>query len=192
MTLDHDVAAVRVALLDAIARERPRRRRRPLLAGALTLAVLGSATGALAATGVIFAPPKVDHTVPAVAVWTYYAKNPYGHGEGPVLMSAHPEALARANHAAEQALAAKGVTAQCGADADHPLACYLPSGDLVDGNTLFAAITRPNGTLINELAPSDYDVKPLSTSEAHAWLCTHPEQRPGADGGEKPAPPMAC
>ena len=36
--------------------------------------------------------------------------------------------------------------------------------------------------------PQDYDIKPLTTAEAHAWLCTHPTQRPGADGGEKPAP----
>jgi hypothetical protein len=119
----------------------------------------------------------VDDSVPVVAEWTYYSSNPYGHGEGAVLMRRHPESLAKANRTTEAALAARGVTARCGTDPGHPLACFLPSGDLVN------AIP----TVIED-GPQDYDIKPLSAAEAHAWLCTHPSQRPGADGGEKPAP----
>ena len=55
-----------------------------------------------------------------------------------------------------------------------------PSGD-----------ARPPTTLADDvvtLGPADYDVKPLTDAEAHAWLCAHPTARPGADGGEKPAP----
>jgi hypothetical protein len=177
MSLDLQVAAVREALLPAIARDahrRPRPRLRIALVSALVL-VLGS-TAVAAATGVIFSPPKVDQSVPEVAEWTYFSSNPYGHGGGAVLMRRHPDSLARANRAAEATLAARGVTARCGTDSGHPLACFLPSGDLVDAAPVVAE------------GPQDYDVKPLSPAEAHAWLCTHPSQRPGADGGEKPAP----
>ncbi len=103
-------------------------------------------------------------------------------------MRRHPESLAKANRTTEAALAARGVTARCGTDSGHPLACFLASGDPVDPSVMFAATTRPDGRMVVEDGPADYDVKPLSTAEAHAWLCTHPEQRPGADGGEKPAP----
>jgi hypothetical protein len=40
--------------------------------------------------------------------------------------------------------------------------------------------------------PADYDVKPLTSAQARAWLCAHPEQRPGADGGEKVVPDEGC
>jgi hypothetical protein len=189
MSLDLEVAAVRDALLPAIARD-ARRRRRPrlrLAAVSALVLVLGS-TAVAAATGVIFSAPKVDGSVPPVAEWTYYSSNPYGHGGGAVLMRRHPESLAKANRTTEAALAARGVTARCGTDPGHPLACFLPSGDPVDSQAMFAAMTRPDGRLVVEDGPQDYDIKPLSGAEAHVWLCTHPEQRPGADGGEKPAP----
>ena len=178
MSVESDVAAVRAALLPAIARD-ARRPRRGWKLGALVLAVLGlGSTGVAAATGVIWSEPKVDHSVPAVPEWQYYSNNPFGHGGGPVLMRAHPESLARVNRENEAALAAGGVTARCGGDADHPLACYLPNGELAPPTTI----------RVVDLGPADYDVKPLSDAEAHAWLCAHPEARPGADGGEKPAP----
>jgi hypothetical protein len=174
MSLETDVAAVRVALLDAIGRERPRRRGR-WIAGAVAVALLGSA-GAAAASGMLFAPPKVDHSVPAVAEWTYFAENPYGGG-GPVLLRRHPDATARINRENEAAL---GNGARCGIDSDHPTACFSPAGDL---------LIPP---VMGDDRASDYDVKPLTPDEAHAWLCAHPEQRPGADFGEKPPPPMEC
>jgi hypothetical protein len=183
MSVESDVAAVRAALLPAIAHDAARRPRRRWIAPLAVLAVLlvGS-TGVAAATGVIWSEPKVDHTVPAVPEWQYYAKNPFGHGDGPVLMREHADATARLNRQSEQALAAQGITARCGADTAHPLACFTPSGDLAP---------IPAGLRIDS-GPADYDVKPLSDAEAHAWLCAHPTARPGADGGEKPAPYMSC
>jgi hypothetical protein len=189
MSVDSDVAAVRAALLPAIARDARRGRGRRLwVAGVSAVALLGGSTAMAAATGVIWSTPKVDHTVPAVPEWTYYSGNPYAKGGGPVLMRRHPESLAKANRTTEAKLAAKGVTAKCGTDTDHPLACFLPSGEPVDPDTLFGALAGPNGSVIVEDGPQDYDIKPLSAPEAHAWLCAHPTQRPGADGGEKPAP----
>ena len=70
-------------------------------------------------------------------------------------------------------------------DPDHPRACFLPSGDPVPGSQLGPVLSLAEG-------PADYDVKPLTAAEAHAWLCSHPAQRPGADGGERAAPPMDC
>ncbi len=69
-----------------------------------------TATTAAAASGVFFAPPKPDRTVPAVAEWTYHAHDPFGVGGGPVLMRWRPEALARLNRDAEALLARAGVT----------------------------------------------------------------------------------
>jgi hypothetical protein len=178
-------ANVRAALLPAL--ERDLRRRRPRRAP-VTVALLIAATattGVAAATGVIFAPPKPDRSVPAVAEWTYYAHNPFGGGEGAVLLRDRPEALARLNRETETLLARNGVTARCGTDPDHPRACFLPSGDPVPVSQLGPVLSLTEG-------PADYDVKPLSAADAHAWLCSHPTQRPGADGGERPAPPMDC
>ena len=137
----------------------------------------------MAATGgLIFAPPKPDAAVPAVAEWTYYSANPFGEkGSGPVLMRNGPEALARANREAEAVLARNGVTARCGGDPAHPRACFLPSGDPVPASALGAVLIVSDG-------PADYDIRPLTEAAAHAWLCAHPQQRPGADGGEKPSP----
>jgi hypothetical protein len=179
MSAESDVAAVRAALLPAIARDAARRSRRRWIAPLAVLALLlAGSTAVAAATGVIWSEPKIDHSVPSVPEWQYYSKNPYGHGGGPVLMRAHPEALARLNRASEAALAADGVAARCGGDAGHPLACYLPSGELAP----------PTSLRVVDLGPADYDVKPLTDAEAHAWLCAHPTARPGAHGGEKPAP----
>ena len=83
----------------------------------------------------IFAPPKLDRTVPAVAEWTYYAHNPFGGGDGPVLLRHRAEALQRLNRQAEALLARNGVTARCGTDPDHPRACFLPTGDPVPGSS---------------------------------------------------------
>ena len=84
----------------------------------------------------------------------------------------------RFNHESEQAFAARGIAARCGGDPDHPLACFLPSGDYAPD------LAR---TVI-DLGPADYDIKLLSEAEGHAWLCDHPTQRPGADGGELATP----
>jgi hypothetical protein len=173
-------ANVRAALIPAL--ERDLRRRRPARKVAvLTLVAATATTGVAAATGVIFAPPKPDRTVPAVPEWTYYAHDPYGGVDGPVLMRYRPEALARLNRDAEAVLARNGVTARCGTDPDHPRACFVASGDPVPGSQLGPVLGLADG-------PADYDVKPLSAADAHAWLCTHPTQRPGADGGELPPP----
>jgi hypothetical protein len=183
MTPEATVAAVRAALIPAVERDASRRRRpRAWTVAALAVAGVTATSGVAAATGVLFAPPKPDPTVPPVPAWTYYAHDPYGApGSGPVLMRARPEALARRNREAEAALARAGVTARCGADARHPLACFLPNGDPVPGDQLGPALSVPDG-------PGDYDVKPLTPAQAHAFLCANPTQRPGADGGEKPAP----
>jgi hypothetical protein len=93
--------------------------------------------------------------------------------------------LQRLNRDAEAALARNGITARCGSDPDHPRACFLPSGEPVPGAQLGPVLSLPDG-------PGDYDVKPLSSSDARAWLCAHPSQRPGADGGELPPPEMEC
>jgi hypothetical protein len=178
-------ANVRAALLPALERDLRRRRPRRMLGAAVALLAVTATTGVAAAIGVIFSPPKPDHTVPAVPEWTYFAHNPFGGGDAPVLLRHRPEALARLNREAEALLARDGVTARCGTDPDHPRACFLPSGDPVPGEDLGPVLNLQEG-------PSDYDIKPLSAAEARAWLCTHPSQRPGADGGEKPAPPMDC
>ncbi|MDA0163793.1 hypothetical protein OM076_26215 [Solirubrobacter ginsenosidimutans] len=189
MSVDSDVAAVRAALLPAIARDARRRRGRRLwAAGLAVIALLGGSTAVAAATGVIWSTPKIDAGVPTVPEWTYYAHNPFSKDGGPVLLHRHPDSLAKANHAMEAKLATAGVTARCGTDAGHPLACFLPSGELVDGATMSAALAGPNGIVVIDEGPQDYDTKPLTAAEAHAWLCAHPTQRPGADGGEKPAP----
>jgi hypothetical protein len=178
MSVDSDVAAVRAALMPAIGRD-ARRTRRGWRLGALVLVALGlGSTGVAAATGAIWAEPKIDHSVPAVPEWQYWSRNPFGDGGGPVLMRAHPEALERLNRDTERAFKAQGVTARCGGDPDHELACFDREGQLLG---------IPPGLTI-ALGPADYDVKPLTEAEAHAWLCAHPTQRPGADGGEKPAP----
>jgi DNA-directed RNA polymerase specialized sigma24 family protein len=79
-------ANVRAALMPALERDLRRRRpRRAVVAVALLIAATAT-TGVAAATGVIFAPPKPDHTVPAVPEWTHYAHDPYGVREGPVSM----------------------------------------------------------------------------------------------------------
>jgi hypothetical protein len=193
MSADSDVAAVRAALLPAIARDaRLRRGRRLWAAGLAVIALLGGSTAVAAATGVIWSTPKVDRTVPAVPEWTYYAHDPYGPSDGPALLRRRPESMAKANAATEAKLAGRGVTARCGTDADHPLACFLPSGDPVDADTVLAAQAGPDGVVRIDEGPQDYDIKPLTAAEAHAWLCAHPTQRPGADGGEKPAPYMDC
>jgi hypothetical protein len=181
MSVESDVAAVRAALLPAIARDAARRSRRRWIAPLAVAVVLAGSTGVAAATGVIWSDPQVPSDVPSVPEWQYWPSNPFGAGGGPVLMRAHPDALARVNRATEQALAAKGVTARCGADSGHPLACFAPDGELL-----------PIVETTDTLGPADYDVKPLSEADAHAWLCDHPAQRPGADGGEKPAPSMTC
>lgn len=180
MSVESDVAAVRAALLPAIARDARRRRgRRFWAAGLAVVALLGGSTAVAAATGVIWSAPKVDQRVPAVPEWQYYSTNPYGHGGGPVLLREHADATARRNRQSERALAAEGITARCGGDPDHPGACFLPSGEYAP---------PVSGIQVIDLGPQDYDVKELSDVEAHAWLCAHPTQRPGADGGEKPAP----
>lgn len=191
MSSDPAVTAVRNVLVPSLERDvrRSRRRGRQLRVGAVTAAaVLGTTAVAAAASGLIFAPPNVDHSVPVVATWTYAAGNPFTADPGPVLMRRHPGSQAAANRTTEAALAAQGVTARCGEDAGHPAACFLPSGDQVDGTAMFAALTRPDGTLVSPDRASDYDIRPLTSTEAHAWLCAHPAQRPGADGGEQPAP----
>src|SRR4051794_22766869 len=120
MSVESDVAAVRAALLPAIARDAARRPRRRWIAPLAVLGVLlvGS-TGVAAATGVIWSEPKVDHSVPAAPEWQYYSQNPYGHGGGPVLLREHADARARLNRQTERALAAEGITARCGGDPDH-------------------------------------------------------------------------
>jgi hypothetical protein len=189
MSVDSDVAAVRAALLPAITRDARRGHGRRLwVAGVVAVALLGGSTAVAAATGVIWSAPKVDNSVPVVAEWTYYSGNPYVKDGGPVLMRRRPESLAKANRATEAKLAAKGVTARCGTDAGHPLACFDPSGEYIDGDTIYAALAGPNGIVVFNDGPADYDIKPLTATEAHAWLCTHPTQRPGADYGEKPPP----
>jgi hypothetical protein len=189
MNVDPDVAAVRAALLPAIARDARRGHgRRFWIAGLLVAALLGGSTAVAAATGVIWSAPKVDASVPAVPEWMYASRNPFTKDEGPVLVRRHPDSLAKANQAMEAKLAAAGVTARCGTDAGHPLACFQPSGELVDGDAMAAAMADVDGVVIFGDGLKDYDIKPLTAAEAHAWLCTHPTQRPGADGGEK-APP---
>jgi hypothetical protein len=190
MTATIDIPRVRAALVPATHRDLRRhraRRRRMRLGAAVALAVLAATTGVAAATGLLFAPPKPDPAVPAVAEWTYYSQNPYGHGGGPVLLREHPAALARDNRAAEAALADAGVTARCGTDPHHPLACFLRNGDPVPADQMgpVLSIAAADG-------PADFDVKPLTPAQARAWLCTHPAQRPGADGGEKVTVDEGC
>ncbi len=182
---DEDLLRVRAALMPALEGDLRRRRLPGRMLAALTLLIAVTATTAAAATGLIFAPPKPDRSVPAVAEWTYYAHDPFGGGDGPVLMRYRVEALQRLNREAEAVLARNGVTARCGTGPDHPRACLGPSGDPAPGSQLGPVLSLAYG-------PGDYDVKPLSPAEAHAWLCAHPAQRPGADGGERVAPDMDC
>ena len=76
MSVESDVAAVRAALLPAIARDASRRSRRRWIAPLAVLVVLAGSTGVAAATGVIWSAPKIDHSVPAVPEWQYYSKQP--------------------------------------------------------------------------------------------------------------------
>jgi hypothetical protein len=63
-------ANVRAALMPAIERDLRRRRRPAWMLAASTLVIAVTATTGAAATGLIFAPPKPDRTVPAVPEWT--------------------------------------------------------------------------------------------------------------------------
>ena len=186
-----DIQILREALIPAIERdlvERPgaargrRRKRRHAGTALAVFGVLATSAGVAAATGVLFEDPKPDPAVPNVDPWTYYSSNPYGHGGGPVLLRYKPGVIERENAAMEKQLADAGVTARCGTDRGHPLACWLPSGDLVN----IAGALGP--TQVIDESADDFEIRPLTDDEAHDWLCTHPHQRPGADGGEKPAP----
>lgn len=185
MTIGIDTAGVRDALVPATTRDlhrRAARRDRGRRFVAVAAAGVLAGTGVAAATGVLFAPPRPDPAVPAVAPWTYAPQNPYASGGGPVLMRHRPAALARANRAAEARLGTAGVTARCGTDPGHPLACFGPDGSPVPAAKLGPVLAGMDD------AAADYEFRPLSPADAHAWLCTHPSQRPGADGGERPAP----
>jgi hypothetical protein len=184
MTTPDPVLAIRAELVSATRRDlrRGERLRRRAATAAAGIAVLAAGTGVAAATGVLFAPPQIDHSVPVVEEWTYYTHNPFGDARsGPVLMRHRPAALARENRANEAELAAHGVTARCGIDSGHPLACFLPSGAPVAAEDLGPVLER-------DATAGDYDIRALTPAAAHAWLCDHPSQRPGADGGERPAP----
>jgi hypothetical protein len=182
-SIDSDVCAVRDALLPAARRDLaraggrgPSRRAGIPLAICATLVAGGAAA---AATGVIFADPKVDPAVPAAAEWEYFAHHPWsptGEG-GPVVMRPKPEALARTNRAQEKALLARGITAQCGTDTAHPLACYLPSGDIVPGDDAAAAYAALEGDDVLESSRDHYEIRFLSEAEGRRWRCDHP--RPG-------------
>ena len=175
---DPDVRALRDALMPAIERDLARGRRlRSRLA--LPLAVLATAaagTGVAAATGVIFAEPKVPAHVPAVPEWEYFSTHPWSpDGEGgPVLMRPKPEALDRTLRALEAKLADRGITARCGEDEAHPQACYLPSGDLVPAEDQFAALRALDGPELLESSKDNYEIRFLTEEEARRWLCEHP------------------
>jgi hypothetical protein len=185
---DADVRALRDALIPAIERDLARTRRRPRRRALVPLAIGGTllaGTGAAAATGVLFADPKPDPTVPAAPEWAYLSHDPSsstGQG-GPVIMRPRSEALARTNRATEAALLERGITARCGSVAAHPLACYLPSGDPVPAEDLNAALTSLEGADVLESSRDNYEIRPLTEAEARRWLCDHPEQRPAGEGG---------
>ena len=133
MSVDSDVAAVRAALLPAIARD-ARRTRRGWRLGALVLVALGlGSTGVAAATGPIWADPN-RHQRPGRPEWQYYSGNPYERDGGcPVL-------YARAPRRAGPGWSAKRRTGlsrprawprAAAATPGHPLACFAPDGDLL-------------------------------------------------------------
>jgi hypothetical protein len=176
---DHPSAEI----LDRIMRA-PAPRRRHRLSGRRRVAVIAAlvalpSSGIAVAAGVVLQPPKPDATVPSAAGWTYFSDL---YGDGPVLVRPKAGWLRAAERAEEAVLRHRGVAhPRCGIDGDHPLACYLPDGNLVPD--------QPIGAVAGQfLAPQNSDVRHLSPAQAHRWLCRHPEQRPGADYGEKPAP----
>ena len=179
---DPDVRALRDALVPAIERDlaRPRRRfTRRLAVPALIAGTVAAGTGVAAATGVIFAEPKVDPDVPAAAEWMFHDHDPTRPERtgGPVIMRPRAEAVARTNRATERALLARGVTARCGEDRAHYLACYLPDGDQVDATVQAEAMASLEGADNLEGAPANYEIRELSETEAREFLCAHPEQR---------------
>ena len=174
---DPDVRAVRDVLLPAIERDvaRGRRFRSRLALPVAVLATAAAGTGVAAATGVIFAEPKVDPDVPAAQEWMYFEHDPSSpeRSGGPVLMRYKPEAVERTNRATERALADRGVTARCGEDEAHQLACYQPGGEPVPAALLAEALRSLDGPDILEW-PGNAEIKPLSREEARQWLCEHP------------------
>lgn len=155
-----DVETLRGALLEAIEADlgRPRVRRRLALPLALVTMLLAG-TGVAAATGVIFAEPRPDPAVPAVPEWQAHAIDPRTGTGGPVEVRPRPEALARTNRATEAALRARGITARCGSDPAHPLACYLPGGAPVAGEDLNAALTSLQGADVLESSPDNFEYR---------------------------------
>jgi hypothetical protein len=71
--------------------------------------------------------------VPAAQEWMYFEHDPSSpeRSGGPVLMRYRSDAVERTYRATERALADRGVTARCGEDEAHELACYLPDGEPV-------------------------------------------------------------
>jgi hypothetical protein len=180
---DAQLRALRDNLTVAIKRDLARPRRRARFVAVIAAGALTAGTGVAAATGVLFADPKPDPAVPAVADWVYYSHLSSGAsaGGGPVLARPRPAALARTNRATEEALRVRGITARCGGDASHPLACYLPSGDPVPADDLNAALASLEGAHVLESSADNYEIRPLSDAEARQWLCDHPSQRPEGD-----------
>ena len=177
MSVESDVAAVRAALLPAIARDAARRSRRGArIAPLTTIAVLlAGSTAVAAATGVIWSAPKVDHSVPAVArVAVLRQATRTGTASGPVLMRRAPATSLRAGQPETRAgLGRQGRHRPLRRRPGPPLRVLPPE------RRLRAAVSE--GIEVIDLGPADYDIKPLSDAEAHAWLCAHPTQRPGAD-----------
>ena len=177
---DPDVRAVRDALLPAIERDsaRGRRLRSRLAIPVAVLATAAAGAGVAAATGVIFAEPKVDESVPAAQEWMFFEhdpSSPEGSG-GPVLMRYKPEAVERTNRATERALAERGVTARCGEDEAHQLACYLPDGEPVPAQVHAEALASLEGPDVLEW-PGNAEIRPLTEEEAREW-----RNRRGAGG----------
>ncbi len=181
---DADVRALRDALVPAVRRDLAGRRRRRSRRVTIPLAVCATAvagTGVAAATGVIFADPKVPD-VPAAQEWMYYSHDPTSPERtgGPVIMRPRPEAVARTNRAMEGALRERGITARCGEDKAHPLACYLPSGDQVPGTVQAEAEASLDGPDVLGW-PGNSEVRPLSDAEARQWLCDNADQGSAED-----------
>ena len=154
------------------------RRRAALIAGVVAL----SSSGVAVAADLVFQAPKPDPAVPRVAEWTYFGDL---YGDGPVLVRPKAEWLSAANRAQEDVLRDRGIDhPRCGIDPAHPLACYLPDGSPVAPPPFLGM----PGVVGRSLARDTTDIRHLTPGQAHDWLCRHPEQRPGADFGEKPAP----
>ena len=115
----------------------------------------------------IWSEPKVDDSVPVVPEWQYYSQEPVRPRRRPGADArASPRRWRRLNRATRGR--ARGQWRRPRAAAATPATRWPVTSRAASSRARHLA-----GASV-DLGPADYDVKPLTDAEAHAWLCAHP------------------